>query len=130
MVPTVKAPKFSGAGAMINWPVAGAVPVPVSGMTNAGPEIKRLPAVVAADCGAKATFNVTLCPAPSVIGKVGPLSEIPAPLVWRSRSVIGQERAFVRTTGTVALVPIVTWPNDTIDGLAVTAALFKPEPST
>jgi hypothetical protein len=111
---------------MVNWPAAVPaavpVPVPVRGMSSPkGPETNRLPPVVPADCGAKATFNVTLCPAPSVIGKVGPLIENPAPVVWSAERVIPQERAFVSTTGTVELVPIATCPNDTIEGLAVTA---------
>jgi len=41
-----------------------------------------------------------------------------------------QDRAFVSTTGTVELVPIATWPNDTIEGLAVTDSLVSPEPPT
>lgn len=130
VVPTVEVPKVNGAGAMINWPVAGPVPVPIRGIASAGPETNRLPADVPVDCGVKTTFNVTLCPAPSVTGKVGPPSEIPAPVVWERQRVIAQERMLVSTTGTVALFPIVTWPNDTVEGLAVTAAVFKPEPST
>jgi hypothetical protein len=130
VVPTASAPNVNGAGAMINWPVAAAVPVPASGMAKAGPETNRLPALIPVDCGAKVTFNVTLCPVPNLMGKVGPLSEIPAPVVWRPKSVTAHDRAFVSTTGTVALVPIATCPNDTIEGLAVTAAPLMPEPST
>ena len=99
-------------------------------MASPGPETNRLPPVVPADCGAKATSNVTLCPAPRVKGNVGPLIENPAPVVWSAERVTFQERAFVSTTGTVEMVPIATWPNDTIEGLAVTASLLTPVPLT
>ncbi|MGA8861865.1 MAG: hypothetical protein WB506_17810 [Candidatus Sulfotelmatobacter sp.] len=36
---------------------------------------------------------------------------------------------FVSTTGTVELVPIATWPNDTVEGLAVANALCTPAPA-
>src|SRR5208282_54470 len=99
-------------------------------MTSAGPGTNRLPPVVPTDCGAKATFKVTLCPTPRVKGNVGPLIENPPPAIWSPDRVIFQERAFVSTTGTVDMVPIATWPNDTIEGLAVTASLLTPVPST
>ncbi len=83
-----------------------------------------------ADCGANATLNVTLCPAPRVKGNAGPLIENPAPVIWTADRVTFQERAFVSTIGTVELVPIATWPNDTIVGLAVTGALLWPVPPT
>jgi hypothetical protein len=41
-----------------------------------------------------------------------------------------EERAFVITTGTVELDPITTWPNDTVEGLAVENALGVPAPLT
>lgn len=107
-----------------------AAPVPVSGMASAGPETNRLPPIVPADCGAKATFTVTLRPAPRVIGNMGPLAENPMPVVCRADRVTFVERSFVSTTGTVELAPIATWPNDTIVGLAVTDWLLRPEPPT
>jgi len=78
----------------------------------------------------KATFTITLCPTPRVKGNVGPLIENPLPLVWSAERVIFQERAFVSTTGTVDVAPIATWPNDTIEGLAVRAAALSPVPPT
>jgi hypothetical protein len=78
----------------------------------------------------KVTFNVTLCPPPRVKGNVGPLIEKPPPVVWSAESVKFQERSFLSTTGTVELVPIATWPNDTVEGLAVTESLFTPVPLT
>ena len=47
-------------------------------------------------------------------------------MVWTAERVTFQERSFLSTTGTVALVPIATGPNDTIEGLAVTASLLTP----
>lgn len=101
-------------------------------MTSAAPvlEIKRLPPTVPADCGEKATLKVTLCPAPRVKGKVSPLIENPAPVVWSAERVTFRERMFVSTTGTVDTVPSGTWPNDTIEGLAATASLLTPVPLT
>jgi hypothetical protein len=99
-------------------------------MASAGPETNRLPPVVPADCGAKATFTVRLCLGLRVKGSEGPLIENPPPVVWSAERVTLQERAFVSTTGTVDMVPIATWPNDTIEGLAVTGSLLTPVPAT
>jgi hypothetical protein len=128
LLPTWTFAKFKLLGLAASWP--GTVPAPVRGIASAGPETKSSPPVVPADCGAKATFNVTLCPAPRVKGNVGPLIENPTPVVWSAERVTFQERAFVSTTGTVDMVPIATWPNDTIEGLAVTDSLLTPEPET
>jgi hypothetical protein len=106
------------------------MPVPVRGMASAGPETNRLPPVVPVDCGAKATFSVTLCPTPRVTGNEGPLIENPLPVAWRDQRVTCQERAFVSTTGTVDLDPSATCPNDTIEGLAATGSLLRPVPPT
>jgi len=76
------------------------------------------------------TFNLTLCPTPRIKGSEGPLIENPLPVVWSDQRVTCQERALVRTTGTLNVVPIATWPNDTIDGLALTGSLLMPVPPT
>src|SRR5450755_3102192 len=47
--------------------------MPLRGMARPAPETKMLPTVVPDACGAKATFNVMLCPAPKVKGNVGPV---------------------------------------------------------
>jgi hypothetical protein len=99
-------------------------------MASPGPETNRLPPVAPADCGAKATFNVTLCPAPRVKGNAGPLTENPTPVKRNADRVTFQERAFVSTTGTAELLPIATGPNDAIVGLAVTASRLTPIPAT
>src|SRR5580700_1398826 len=99
-------------------------------MTSPGPETNRLPPCVVAAGGAKVTFTVTLCPVPRVNGSVGPLIENPLPIVWNVESVVFCERALESTTGIVELVPIATWPNDTLEGLAVNDSLLTPVPST
>jgi hypothetical protein len=104
--------------------------MPLRDIARPAPETKRLPTVVPAACGVKATFNVTLCPAPRDKGNMGPSIENPTPVLWRAARVIFHERAFVSTTGTVDTVPIATRPNDTIDGMAVTASLLTPVPLT
>jgi hypothetical protein len=80
--------------------------------------------------GVKVTFNVTLCPTARVKGKVGPLTENSLPVVWKAERLVFQDRLLVSTTGSVELVPTATWPNDTIEGLAVTASLATPVPPT
>lgn len=127
--PMATLPKFSGTGATTNWPAA--VPVPVRG-TFSERELatKRFPPTVPCDCGVNVTLKVTLCPAARVKGRAGPLVENPLPVVVIAERVKSPERAFVSTTGTVALVPIATLPNDAMEGLAVTASLLTPVPST
>ena len=108
----------------------GDVPVPVRGTTKPGPETYRLPPCVTAAGGVKVTFTVTLCPAPRVNGSAGPLIKNPLPIVWNVESVVFCERVLESTTGIVELVPIATWPNDTIEGLALKDSLLTPVPST
>jgi hypothetical protein len=82
VVPSATSPKFSDAGAMVNWLEAVVVPVPVRGMAAiAGPETSKLPPVMPADFGEKVTFSVTLCPAPRIKGNVAPLIENSLPVV-------------------------------------------------
>ncbi len=129
LLPTWALPKARLAGLEVMWPAeegAAAMPVPVRGMASAGPATNRLPPVVPVDCGANTTFNLTLCPTPRVTGNEGPLIENPLPVAWTDQSVTCQERAFVSTTGTVDVVPVATWPNDTIEGLAVKASALSP----
>ena len=133
LLPTWALPKARLAGLEVMWPAeeeAAAMPVPVRGMASAGPEANRLPPVVPVDCGANTTFNLTLCPTPRVTGNEGPLIENPLPVVWTDQRVTCQERTFVSTTGTLDVAPIATWPNDTIEGLALTGSLLMPVPPT
>ncbi len=88
-----------------------------------------MPASAPVACGAKVTLSVTLCRTPRVNGSAGPLIENPLPVVWSSERVKFEDLVFVSTTGTVELVPIATWPNDTVEGLAVANALCTPAPA-
>jgi hypothetical protein len=99
-------------------------------MASPGPKIKSLPAVGPAELGEKSTFKVTLCPASSVIGNAGPLTENPAPVVWSAERVTFHGRAFVRTIGLVDTVPNAELPKVTAEGLAVTISLVTPAPET
>jgi hypothetical protein len=103
------------------------VPVPVRGIDTPGPKANTLPPCVVAVNGAKVTFTVTLCPGLRIKGRVGPLKENPLPIVWNVEMVTCCE--LVSTTGTVELAPVATWPNETIEGVAVKDTLFAPVPS-
>jgi hypothetical protein len=59
---------------------------------------------------------------------VVPLIEKELPVICNAEIVTTELRAFVRTRGRLALPPTVTWPNDRVDGLAVTASLSTPVP--
>lgn len=76
------------------------------------------------------TFTVTLWPGCRVMGSAGPFTENPLPNVPSFDIVKLEEREFVSTTGTVELVPITTWPNDTLEGLEVPHSLRVPAPAT
>jgi hypothetical protein len=76
------------------------------------------------------TFNVTLFPASRVKGNEAPLIENPLPVVRAAVRVNFPEPSFVSTTGTVELVPIGTWSNDTVEGLALKDSLSTPSPPT
>jgi hypothetical protein len=94
------------------------------------PETNTLPPTRPGDFGLNVTFKATLCPGFKIRGEAGPLIENSLPAVWNANRLTRQERLFVSTTGTVELVPIATWPNDTAEGLAVTASLVVPAPVT
>jgi hypothetical protein len=99
-------------------------------MASPAPEINRMPATGPAELGEKSTFKVTLCPGPRAYGNVGPLTENPAPDVWRAKRFTFHGRAFVRTMGLVDTVPNAELPKVTVEGLAVTITLLTPEPAT
>jgi hypothetical protein len=97
-------------------------------MLNPGPVRNVLPPARPADVGAYVTVNARLCPALRVKGNVAPLTEKPFPVVCMPVMFTARDRAFVNTTGKLALPPTVTWPNERLDGLAVTAWLSTPVP--
>jgi hypothetical protein len=62
LLPTSTLPKLKLEGETVSWPAVELAPDPVSGMVNPAPGMKILPLIVPELCGAKVTFNVTLCP--------------------------------------------------------------------
>lgn len=127
--PTLTLPKLSDAGVTVSCPLAVAVvPTPLRGTFTLGPLTKRSPPVVPADCGAKVTFTVTLCPPFKVIGNVGPLTENSLPVIWKAYNFVFQLRVLVSTTGNVDFFPIATWPNETLAGLLPKLLLVAPVP--
>lgn len=74
------------------------------------------------------TVNATLCCPLSFNGNVAPLIENSLPKICMAVMVTAQCRAFVRTRGRLELPPTGTWPNDRVDGEAVTAWLSTPLP--
>ena len=75
-------------------------------------------------------LNSTVFPGVSTTGKAGPLTEKAPPVVPTELSVLFQGRTLVSTTESVALVPTAICPKERLEGAAVTASLFKPEPAT
>jgi hypothetical protein len=106
VVPSATLPKLSSAGVKVNWPMVA--PVPVRGMDSAGPSTKRLPPIVAVDCGVNETSNVMLCPGSRVTGSVPVLIEKALPVVRIFEIVTFQVRSFVSTTGFVEAFPRLT----------------------
>ena len=121
-------PKFTDDGVIDNCPAVVTVPVPFSGTFRLGPVTKAPPLLVVADRGVNVRLSVILCPVLRVIGNVAPLTENPAPDSCSALRVTLNERVLVSRTGSVELFPTVTWPNERLDGLAVTPALFVPVP--
>jgi hypothetical protein len=71
------------------------------------------------EVGAKVTLKVTLCPAESVVGKLRPVIEKPAPLMAASEMVIVDPPVLVNVSESSAFLPLCTLPNEIADGDAV-----------
>jgi len=74
------------------------------------------------------TVNATLCRAARYKGKVGSLIENPLPEACIAVILTSQFRALVRTRVRLEEPPSGTWPNDRLDGVAVTDVLSSPLP--
>lgn len=131
VLPTATLPKFTTAGLTVNWLEAvAAVPVPVKGTFRFRlPETRTAPPVGPADCGVNVTCKVTLWPAPSERGVLGPLTENSLPIVWKLDIGTFQERVFVRVIVFVELDPTASDPNERLEGLGTTTSLPTPVPS-
>lgn len=128
VIPTATLPKLSVVGAKVNSGWVDAVPVPVSGTVNDGPETKALPLASPAACGVKVAVNFKVFPAARVKGKLAPLTENALPVVCRLERVTAEVPALVSTTGNVDPAPTATFPNARLGGVAVTVSPATPEP--
>src|SRR5579859_5147602 len=78
-----------------------------------------LPLTLPAADGAKATFNVAVCPAAMTVPLDTPLSLKPAPLVAAPEIVTLEFPEFVSVTERVLLEPVFTFPKLKLAGLAL-----------
>lgn len=90
--------------------------------------IVRVPLAAPAAVGVKIALKVAVCPALSVIGRLGPVKLNP-PLVAAALDTITESPPeFVTVTGTVLFVPTVTLPKLALLGLAVSDPDDMPVP--
>jgi len=129
-VPTWTFPKLKLVGLETNWPCAR--PVPESGTERVGLPASELivsvPLAAPAAVGANITLNVALCPAVIVAGRLGPVKLNPLPLADALETVTLTPPVLVIVTGTVLLVPTVTFPKLTLLGFAVSEPAARPVP--
>jgi hypothetical protein len=132
LLPTVTLPKATGDGVAVSEGVGAAVPVPVSDTAivdgEALLEIVRVPVEEVAPVGAKCALKIALAPALtlSVVGR--PLMEKPLPEMLQELIFNVEVLVFVSVTACVLLVPIVTFPNATGDGVTLSWADEAPVP--
>lgn len=82
---------------------------------------ERLPVMLPLVAGSKITLKVVFCPAARIRGKVGPLTENPAPVIAAWEIVMLVVPVLVATAGKVLLLPIVTFPKLRVAGLSVSS---------
>jgi hypothetical protein len=86
-----------------------------------------VPVDVPEDPGANVTVNVTLAFGASEIGKVSPLTEKPAPLMFAAEMVTLAALVFVRLSVMLELPLFATLPNESVgDDATRPAAVFTP----
>jgi hypothetical protein len=124
-------PKLMLEGVTVSWP--GSVPVPERDTDS--PElalfvIPRLPVALPPDVGAKATLNVTLCPAARLRGGVMPLKLNSVPLALICEMVRDEPPEFVSVSESEALVPAGTLPKIRLAGLAASWPGVVPVPAS
>jgi len=131
-VPTWTVPKLKLEGFVPDWP--GARPVPESGTARvvllALELIVRVPVAAPTAEGAKTTLKVALLPAPSVTGRVGPVTLKPVPVAAALDRVAASVPEFVTETCTALFAPAVTFPKLTLAGLAVSEPGPRPVPES
>jgi hypothetical protein len=132
LVPTTTLPKATPLVFKASCP--SGVPVPESEIFNCVFEASelsvRVPLLPVADCGAKATLNVTLCPDVSVTGNVRPLTLNPVPVKESCEMVALDPPVLVTVSDKDSLLPICTLPKVKLDfvGLKAPGAPTTPLP--
>ena len=127
LLPIARLPKLTTGGLALR---CGCVPTP----TNATVKVEfdallvmvTAPVALPAEVGANAAVNDVVWPAFSVIG-FSPLMLKPVPDAAACEIAIALAPEFVSVTVWLALVPSVTLPNETVPGVATSAA-FSPVP--
>jgi hypothetical protein len=107
LVPSTTLPKFKFVGLTASWPAA--VPVPESGIVkfefDAFETKEMLPPALRADCGAKITLNVRVCPGVRVTGGLKSLILKPAPETASFEMVTSERPIFVKASDSVRELP-------------------------
>jgi hypothetical protein len=128
--PTVTSPKFSGAGAIVNWPGEEDVPVPVTGIVTPPFGNITLPLAAPDTCGANVTLKLRDCFGARIIGKFSPLAVNPVPVISTCVTRMKDDPELVTETGRVALDPTATLPNPRTEGVGVIDSFATPAPPT
>jgi hypothetical protein len=130
--PTFTVPKLKLPGVIVNCPAD--VPVPESPIFNVGfgplDVIVNVPLTAPLAVGANAAVNVTLCVGFSVVGKVSPLIENPAPLAEAAEIVTAAPPVFVSVSDKFELLPTCTLPNARLAGFGLSVPSATPVPET
>ena len=120
MLPTRTFPKLTLAGFAESCPC---VPVPLKGMVSGDPGallvMEMFPEALPATVGANFAISVALSPGLMVTGTANPLILKPDPDAVAAEIVRAAFPEFVRVMFCVALLPTVTLPKLTFDGLIV-----------
>jgi hypothetical protein len=130
--PTATLPKLRLVGDTANCPAD--VPVPeraiFSGEFDAFETTAKVPLAAPAPVGAKVAVKVTLCPPLSVIGKLNPLMENPAPLTLACEMVTDDPPVLVTVSDRFVLLPTCTLPNPSVVGFADNVPDVTPVPES
>ena len=125
LLPTARLPKLTAVGFALR---CGCVPTPTRATVKVGFDallvMVTAPAALPVAVGANFAVNVVVCPAFSVIG-FSPLMLKPVPDAAACEIAIALAPEFVSVTVWLALLPSVTFPNETVPGVATSAA-FSP----
>src|SRR5882757_6845767 len=88
----------------------------------------RLPLLLPAARGVNTALNVALCPAPTAMGRFGPLKLNPVPVTEALEMVTAEPPVLVTVTATDLLLPTVTLPKLTLLGFAMREPGVTPVP--